>query len=340
MGKSTEHNVTQEEFYKLEQVLNQTVDDASNCLKLLKKHLSDYDSRNGNHFVNTASHFMRGDIRTAKDTAMDLKHVAHKINKSHKPSKAEVSSARNMMDATSKAMDTLKITARNYDKENGQSMGVKGRIDAAVGGHHDHDKEKHEQQHGLLGKSDKDEKDKHEGFFGKDDNGKEGEGGLFGKSDNDKEREGGGLFGRSEKDKEHEGGLFGKSDKEKEHEGGGLFGKSDKEKEHRGGMLDNPDNNGGGIMGSSDTVETLVKKTLRDNFSLNALDQQIKAAEKSLSPSIAERAKPSIVDRAKEAMHDVKDKLKGDKSSSAHHESHPHEGLHDEGHHAQHTAMP
>ncbi|EGZ16603.1 hypothetical protein PHYSODRAFT_502568 [Phytophthora sojae] len=301
MGKSTEHNVTQEEFYKLEQVLNQTVDDASNCLKLLKKHLSDYDSRNGNHFVNTASHFMRGDIRTAKDTAMDLKHVAHKINKSHKPSKAEVSSARNMMDATSKAMDTLKITARNYDKENGQSMGVKGRIDAAVGGHHDHDKEKHEQQHGLLGKS---------------------------------------LFGRSEKDKEHEGGLFGKSDKEKEHEGGGLFGKSDKEKEHRGGMLDNPDNNGGGIMGSSDTVETLVKKTLRDNFSLNALDQQIKAAEKSLSPSIAERAKPSIVDRAKEAMHDVKDKLKGDKSSSAHHESHPHEGLHDEGHHAQHTAMP
>ncbi|KAE9048205.1 hypothetical protein PR003_g759 [Phytophthora rubi] len=263
MGKSTDRNATEEEFSKLEQVLNQTGDDASNCLKLLKKHLSEYDSRNGNHFVNTASSYMRGDMRTAKDSAMELKHVAHKINKSHKPSKSEVSSARNLMDVTSKAMDSLKLTARNYDKENGQSMGVKGTIDAAVGGHHDKEKEKDEKREGL--------------------------------------------FGRDDKEKEREGGLFGKSDKEKD--------------EHHGRMLDHPDNNGGGVMGSSDTVETLVTKTLRDHFSLNALDQQLKAAEKSLSPS--------IVDRAKEAVHDVKGKLTGDKSSSTH-----------EGHHAKHAANP
>ncbi|KAG6615491.1 uncharacterized protein IUM83_05221 [Phytophthora cinnamomi] len=260
MGKSTDRNTTEEEFYKLEQVLNQIADDASNCLKLLKKQLSEYDSRNGNHFVNTASSYMRGDMRTAKDTAMDLKYVAHKINKIHKPSKTEVSSARNMMDATAEAMDTLKITARNYDKENGQSMGVKGKIDAAVGGSHDKSKDKEkDEQHGLFGKSDKAKNEECEGFLGKDD-----------------------------KDKEHEGSLFGKSYKE--------------EDDHRGGVFDNPDANGGGIIGSSDTVETLVKKTLRDNFSLSALDQQ--------------------------------DKLKGDTSSPTH------EGHHHEGRHAKHTATP
>ncbi|GMF43423.1 unnamed protein product [Phytophthora fragariaefolia] len=275
MGKSTDRNVTNEEFDKLEQVLNQTADNTSNCLRVLKKNIAEYDTRNGNHFVNTASSYMRSDIRTAKDTVMEMKHVAHKISKSHKPSKAEVSSARNMMDATAKAMETVKITARNYDKENGQSMGVKGKIEAAVGGNHSKGKE---EKHGLFGKSDKDHDEKHEGLLGKDD-----------------------------KDKEHQGGLFGKSDKHKD--------------EHHGGVLDNPDNNGGGIVGSADTIETLVSKTMRDHFSLDALNQQITAAEKSLSPS--------IVDRAKEAMHDVKDKLKGDKPSEEH-----------EGYHAKHTTNP
>ncbi|KAG7381793.1 hypothetical protein PHYPSEUDO_005675 [Phytophthora pseudosyringae] len=352
MGKSTDRNAnTEEEFFKLEQVLNQSAEDTSNCLKLLKKHLSEYDSRNGNHFVHTASSYMRSDMRTAKDTAMDLKHVAHEINKNHKPYKTEISSARNIRDATTKAMETLKVTARNYDKENGQRMGVKGTVDAAVGGHHEKGKdEKHglfgeddkhkkdEQRGGLFGKSDKD-KESEGGFFGMNKDEGENKGGLFGKSDKEKESEGG-FFGKNKDEGEKQGGLFGKSDKEKESEGGffgknkdegekqgGLFGKADKEKhEHRGGFLGGDDKNGGGITGSSETVETLVKKTLRDNFSLSALDHQIATAEKSLSPS--------LVERAKEKMHDVKDKIKGDKSDPAHEE----QGLHHEGH--KHTVTP
>jgi hypothetical protein len=294
MAKSAEHHVeTQQEFAKLEQVLNQTAEDTSSCLKLLKKNLSAYDSRNGNHFHHTAASYMRSDMRTAKDTAMDLKHVAHEISKSHKPSKTEVSSARNMMDATAKAMGNLEITARNYDKENGQSMGIKGRMDAAFGG--DKEKHKHEhEQHGLLGKSAQ-----------------------------EKEENRGGLFGKSDKEKESEGGLFGKNKDQDEKTG--LFGKSQTEEEehHRGGMLGGDDKNGGGIVGSTETVETFVKKTLRDNFSLRALDQQITAAEKSLSPSVMERAK--------DAMHGVKEKLTGDKTASPTNAGH---------HQTAHTAHP
>ncbi|GMF51946.1 unnamed protein product [Phytophthora fragariaefolia] len=209
MGKSAEHDAAvQKEFASLEQVLIQTADDASTCLKLLKKNLSEYDSRHGNHFFNTAKSYMRSDIRNAKDISSDLKHVAHQIKKSHKPSKSEVHSARNMMNATSKAMDVLKTTARNYDEKNGRAMGVKGAIKSAVG-----------------------------------------------KNGND-----------------------------------------------------SVDNLGGGVLGTPDTVEALVKATIRDNFNMNVLSYQITAAEKSLSSS-------SIVERAKVAVHEVKDKLKGDKSS-------------------------
>ncbi|ETK73130.1 hypothetical protein F441_20312 [Phytophthora nicotianae CJ01A1] len=64
----------------------------------------------------------------------------------------------------------------------------------------------------------------------------------------------------------------------------------------------------GGVLGSSDTVEELVKTTLRDNVNLNVLSYQINSADKSVSS-------PSIVERAKEAMHGMKEKLTGDKSS-------------------------
>ncbi|KAG6594344.1 E3 ubiquitin-protein ligase UPL1 [Phytophthora cinnamomi] len=216
MGKSAEHNATvDKEFASLEQVLIQTADDAATCLRLLKKNLSEYDSRHGNHFTNTAKSYMRSDIRNVKDISADLKHVAHQIKKSHKPSKSEVNSARNMMNATSKAMDVLKTTARNYDEKNGRSTGVKGAIKNAIG-----------------------------------------------KNDNDP-----------------------------------------------------VDNLGGGVLGSPDTVEALVKATIKDNFNTNVLSNQITAAEKSLSS-------PSIVDRAKEVVHEVKDKLKGDKSSPIHNDHH------------------
>ncbi|CAI5701480.1 hypothetical protein KXD40_002733 [Peronospora effusa] len=216
MSKSTDHHaVVEEEFLKLEHALNQTAGDTSACLKLLKKHLSEYDSRNSNHLSNTATSYMKKDMRTAKDAASSLKHVADEMSKNR--TKTEVASAHSMMNATAKAMETLKITARNYDKENKQSKGIKGTIDAAMGGHHNKDKD---------------------------------------------------------------------------------------EKHKEGGLFDSKDKNGGGILGSTDTVEGLVEKTLHDNFSLTALDHQINATEKALTPSMMERAK--------EKMHDVKDKMTGD----------------------------
>ncbi|EGZ30579.1 hypothetical protein PHYSODRAFT_475132 [Phytophthora sojae] len=321
MGKSSDRNATiDQEFASLEKVLNQTADDAARCLKLLKKNLSDYDSRHGNHFVNTAVSYLRSDMRTAKDTSADLKHVAHQISKSPQPSEAEVTSARNMMGAAAKAMDVLNTTARNYDQKNGRSKGVKGAIDNVVGGGAGHDHK--EKDGGLFGK-DKDH-DKHTGLFGKsDDKAKnqekesKGVGALFGKSDD------------KEKDKESKGlaAVFGKSDKhkDKDEKHTGLFGSKDKDKDkdanHGGGILRNKGDHhhhhqgrGGGILGSSDTVEDLVKATLRDNFNLSALSHQITIAEKSLSAS------PSFVELAKEAVNEVKDKLKGDKSSSPTHD--------------------
>lgn len=285
MGKSNDRTIEQE-FASLEQLLNQTADDAAACLKLLKKRLSEYDSRHGNHFINTATSYMRSDMRTAKDTAMDLKHVAHEIHKSHKSSHAEVSSARNMMDATARAMDLLKTTARNYDQKNGKNTGVKGAIDNVVG-KDDH----HKESGGLLGNKDK--HDKHDGLFGKDKD----------------ENRGGGLFGK-DKDKEdkHSGGILGMGNKDKEDKhSGGILGMGNKDKH---------DHHGGGILGGSDTVESLVKSTLHENFNLSPLSHQITAADKSLSSS------PSIVEKAKEAMADVKEKLKGDKTSPTHGDHH------------------
>ncbi|CAH0481971.1 unnamed protein product [Peronospora belbahrii] len=289
MGKSSaeHHAITEEEFVKLEHVLNQTASDASACLKLLKKHLSEYDSRNGNHFSNTATSYLRNDMRSAKDTAAGLKHVAREMRHSGHRSKAELSSARNMMDATAKAMENLKMTGRNYDKANKQSKGIKGTIDVAMGGHHNHDTD--DNKHGLLGKhGDQKHHDEH----------------------------GGGLFGKKETEEHHhEGGIL-NSDNHTHHgeDGGGLFGKKETEGHH--GLLHTQDKNGGGIIGSSETVETIVEKTIRDNFSLTALDHQLTAAEKSMSPSMMERAK--------EKMHDVKDKLMGDKTSHESHHSKPH----------------
>ncbi|KUF89646.1 TOM1 protein 2 [Phytophthora nicotianae] len=206
---------------------------------------------------------MRSDMRTAKDTAMDLKHVAHDINKSKKSSEAEISSARNMMDATVKAMEALKVTARDYDRENKQRMGVKGTVDAA-----------------------------------------------------------------SDKPKQSEGGFFNKDEDEQR---GGMLG-GGKNEEHHKGVLGGTKDDNGGVMGSSETVETIVRKILRDHFNLRPLDHQIKAAEKSLTPSLMERAK--------EKMHDVKEKITGDKSEPTH-DSHGHhyEGHHHVGHQEQ-AAVP
>ncbi|CAI5741915.1 unnamed protein product [Hyaloperonospora brassicae] len=262
----TDHHFTvEEEFSKLELVLNQAAGDTAVCLRLLKKQLSDYDHRNGNIFAHSALSYLRSDMRSAKDTAMHLKNVAHQISHSLKPSKAELIAARHAMNSTTRVMEALTATARNYDKENGQSKGIKGTIDAVLGGRHD--KDKHE-KHSLFGK------------------------------------ETGAAHG---KNMAPEGGLFG-AKREGDTTHGVLPG--EKDEHHRGFAAAAADKNGGGIMGTTDTVEVLVKKNLRDNFNLSALDHQISTAEKVLSPS--------IVERAKEVIHDVKDKLTGDKTSPTH----------------------
>ena len=253
MVTSNDHIATVEhEFTLLENVLIQTADDAVRCLKLLKKNLSDYDHRHGNHFINTATSFMRNDMRTAKDMAFDLKHVAHQIKKNPQPSELNIDSARNVMDVVAKAMDTLTTTARNYDEKNGRSKGVKGVLDNAVG---KNDKEKHEKDGGLFSKGDGDLGEKHAGPLG-----------------TTATNHGDGLLGTTDGDHHHSGGVF----------------------------------------SNSDTVEQLVKTTLHDNFNVSPLRDQITTAEKSLSSS------PSFVERVKEVVHEVKDKLKGEKTSPTH----------------------
>uniref|UniRef100_M4B691 Uncharacterized protein n=1 Tax=Hyaloperonospora arabidopsidis (strain Emoy2) TaxID=559515 RepID=M4B691_HYAAE len=78
----------------------------------------------------------------------------------------------------------------------------------------------------------------------------------------------------------------------------------------KGDQCDGRDNQAGYCSGndtlqhSDDTVEMLVRTTLRHNFSLNDLSYQASAAETALMSF-------TIVDRAKEVVHVVKDKLKG-----------------------------
>ncbi|EEY60599.1 uncharacterized protein PITG_13324 [Phytophthora infestans T30-4] len=347
MGKHTDQKVaTEEEFFKLEQVLNETADETANCLKLLKKHLSDYDSRNGNQSRNTAASFMRTDMRNAKDTASDLKHVAHEINRNQKPSKTEIASARNMMDSTARAIETLKTTARNYDRENKQRMGVKGRVDAAVGGRNNKGMGDNRGLHGTGEMHNAREDDR--GYFGKNENERREDRGFVGMNESGADR---GFVGKIENERGEDRGYFGKNEnvrgedrgffKNTSESDGGVLNKNRDEGNAHGGMLGGVRNDGhdsgalggnkddnGGVMGSSETAETLVRKILRDHFSLSALDHQIKAAEKSLSPSLMERAK--------EKMHDVKEKIKGDKSEPVHEgHSYPHEGQRQ-----QQTAMP
>ncbi|KAI9986608.1 hypothetical protein PInf_025561 [Phytophthora infestans] len=306
MGKSDRNVTAEQEFAALEKLLIQTSDDATRCLKLLKKNLSDYDSRHGNHFINASTSYMRSDMRTAKDTAADLKHVAHRISKSPQPSETEIHSARNMMGATAKAMDILNTTARNYDQEKGRSKGVKGAVDNMIG---HNDKEYHEREGGVFDKNKE----------------KESKGtGLFGKNDERKHEKHTGLFGKDKDDNKHTG-LLGKGDKHKDEKHTDLLGKGDKEKKHGHGLLGgrtdhHHDEHRGGIFSGSDTVEALVKSTLRENFNVSALSHQITISEKSLSSS------PSFVERAKEAVHEVKEKIKGDKSSptSESHHAHKH----------------
>jgi hypothetical protein len=111
------------------------------------------------------------------------------------------------------------------------------------------------------------------------------------------------------------------NDDHKESSKGGFFGSGKKKGKSQGGLFGRKsspatDNNGvrGGILGSSDTVETVVKATLRDSFSgFSALKNQISATESALSPSVAVRAKEAVVE--------VANKLTGDSQARKHNKS-------------------
>ncbi|KAF4315005.1 hypothetical protein BBO99_00009695, partial [Phytophthora kernoviae] len=232
MGKSINHNTAAEqEFAKLELLLAQTASDTVNCLKVLKGNLAEYDSRHGLHFVNTSKSFMRSDIRAAKDTASELRHVANQISKSKTPSESEITAARSKMNATSDALTDLKKIGRTYDEKNGKEKGITAVIDNM-----------------LVGKDSKDK-------------GKESKGGLFSSGN---------------KKTESESSWFGSNNSSNDDNSGIKHGEA-------------------GILGAADTVEAVVKSTLRDSFSgFSALKHQTSIAEKALSPSFVDRAKEAV----------------------------------------------
>ncbi|KAI9986609.1 hypothetical protein PInf_025562 [Phytophthora infestans] len=202
MGKSDTSIAA--EFFKLELLLIHTADDAIKCVKALKTNLAVFDSRHGLHFVNTSKSFMRGNIRTAKDAATELRLVADQIAKSKFLSDWEIAAARNKTNATADAMKELKKQARVYDEMNGKHNGISRIIDNV------------------------------------------------------------------------------------------LVRKREKKKS----------NQDDGVIAAIDTVDAVVKLTLRTTFSgFHALKRQISIAEKSVSPSLAERAK--------DVMEDVVIKIKG-----------------------------
>ncbi|ETI32784.1 hypothetical protein L917_19611 [Phytophthora nicotianae] len=166
MGKTTKRNVAvAREFSKLEMLLLQTASDTLKCLKILKRNLGKYDRRHGLYFRNTSKYFMRNDIRVAKDTTTDLRHVAKRIKRSKSPTASEINAARISMNATADAMNDLKQAGRIFDQNNGASGGVTGIIDNILngnnneenanqpnGGHDDKNPENQKPKRGLFGR--------------------------------------------------------------------------------------------------------------------------------------------------------------------------------------------
>ncbi|KAG7391005.1 hypothetical protein PHYPSEUDO_006140 [Phytophthora pseudosyringae] len=218
MGKSTQQNpAAEQEFSRVEQLLIQTADEASSCLKALKSSLSEYDKRHGLLFLNTAKSFMRSDIRAAKDKASELKHVADQIAKSETPSEWEITATRSKIHEVSDALINLKKTARSYDRKNHleNSSGTELKADER--------------------RSDIDKSESESSWFSED---------------------------------------------------------------------TGSDRSGSGLRGAGDTVEAVVRSTVRHNFSgFSALKHQVSVAEESLSPS--------FTDRVMNTMNSMSNSLKG-----------------------------
>ncbi|GMF22723.1 unnamed protein product [Phytophthora lilii] len=179
MGKSTTSNNTAEkEFAKLEQLLIQTADDVADWLKVSKANLAEYDKRHGLVFINTAKSFMRSDIRGAKDSSSELRHVAYQISKSELPSEKEITAARSQIHTLSDAISQLKKTARAYDKKNLAVKPVTGIIDAVLpGGNYSKTEEislssnstNSESEESWVGEANKGSNNTHSDSFGRSD---------------------------------------------------------------------------------------------------------------------------------------------------------------------------
>ncbi|KAF1793385.1 hypothetical protein GQ600_7955 [Phytophthora cactorum] len=166
MGKAIKRTIAAEqEFSKLQMLLVQTANDTTKCLKILKRNLSRYDRRHGLFFRSTSRYFMRNDIRVAKDTTVDLRHVAKRIKRSKNPTKSEINAARISMNATADAMNDLKQAGRIFDQNNGVSGGVTGIIDNILGGGDNNDKHHNSSLFGHSGDKTDDHKTKR-GLFG------------------------------------------------------------------------------------------------------------------------------------------------------------------------------
>ncbi|KAG1684376.1 hypothetical protein DVH05_011405 [Phytophthora capsici] len=124
MGETlTRRSVTlAQEFSMLERLLLQTADDVSKCLKVLKKSLGKFDSRNlpGFHYRSTSKYCLKVDIRVVKEMVSELRQVAKRISKSKNPSQSEVNAARMSMNAAADALNDLSRAGQIYDENKRQ----------------------------------------------------------------------------------------------------------------------------------------------------------------------------------------------------------------------------
>ena len=126
MGKTVTHSlVTRHEFWKLKVLLVQTANDVINCLKTLKVNLGKYDRRHGLYFRSTSKHFLRTDIRVAKELAADLRYAAKRIDTNKNRHKSVIAAARLSANATADAMHDLVQSGRIYDQNCNKGGGLK-----------------------------------------------------------------------------------------------------------------------------------------------------------------------------------------------------------------------
>ncbi|KAF4138201.1 hypothetical protein GN958_ATG12626 [Phytophthora infestans] len=111
------------EFSLLERLLNQTADDVSNCLKLLKKKLRKHDSRNlpGFHYRSTCKYCLKVDIRVVKEMISEMRQVAKRVSQNKIPTQSDINAARITANGTADALNDLVKAGRTYDQNRGRT---------------------------------------------------------------------------------------------------------------------------------------------------------------------------------------------------------------------------